>query len=420
VSKWQPPTQKGTELFPDVKGPTVIRVRGVEPGSDQAQRIVGKFASQIGHFHRSQMQKYSLSTIENYRAHGAYPGLKMTYTNLQGQETIYIDVTGEVGDEQQEKPRRLPDWALVQFDFPHHEELVSTEMYAVIRNTEFDTKQLGTGTAEASEWYKPFARVAYAGTASDKDSGDAALTETTDTLKMSLLLDLRPYHSSPRASGVVVDVYAAAIQTGEEQITGYRNDYSHSEVLNDWFSGLLLFGTYEEKKLHLQNQWTSAGLPTIDVAVYVDGVEIQSNLESQQQGNVISVDEMPIAPPVVGPSTGPATGARWQQMAFETDVTTGLITSISGPTRAGWDDDISGGLDATHPYAKYHYTIEPILGTPLIWDEGPGDVAGMVFYGSPDWVWREWNVEATSFKNFRWLPENIPGPTCRYGARRSA
>lgn len=115
MSKDQLPTQKGTTLFPQVtKALTKVRFHGVPPGSQEAQQLVQRYAAQINHFHRAQAQKYALSTVENYRAHGTYPGLKMTYTNLQGQEIIDIRVETVLPQvEGQAKQETPPDFCVV-------------------------------------------------------------------------------------------------------------------------------------------------------------------------------------------------------------------------------------------------------------------------------------------------------------------
>lgn len=115
MSKFILPTQKGTETFPAVmKAPTAVRIHGVEPHSEAARVLTSRFAAHINHFHVSQAQKYSLSTVENYRAHATYPGLKMTYTNLQGHETIDIVVADEVLEEEKKRQVKIsPDFGVV-------------------------------------------------------------------------------------------------------------------------------------------------------------------------------------------------------------------------------------------------------------------------------------------------------------------
>jgi hypothetical protein len=95
----------------------VVRFQGVPAGSPEARRLYATFAPQINHFHRNQAQKYSLNTVDNYRAHGVYPGLKLTYTNLHGQETINIRVTAPVPEPpEQPEPFTPWDWLLIDLD----------------------------------------------------------------------------------------------------------------------------------------------------------------------------------------------------------------------------------------------------------------------------------------------------------------
>jgi hypothetical protein len=181
--------------------------------------------------------------------------------------------------------------------------------------------------------------------------------------------------------------------------------------VTDWFSGLPSGGaSYADRKTSLQNQWTAAGLPMTDLAVYVDGNEITTNLESQGQGRTVSVEDIPLADTIVAPSSGPPAGwAQWRHMDVDLDPTTGLITAVYGPTQAAWNDT-TGDFGIIEPYMKYNYVIEPITDTPPEWDRGPGDVTGMVFYGDIPWVYREHDI-AAGFKNFRWMPPNVADST---------
>jgi hypothetical protein len=114
------PTQKGSEVWPRTTVPSpVVRFHGFPIDSAEAEEMRERFAPQINHFHRSQAQKYSLSPIENYRAHGVYPGLKMTYTNLQGQETINILVMPPKPEPKPEPESWIPwDWVQVDIEVP--------------------------------------------------------------------------------------------------------------------------------------------------------------------------------------------------------------------------------------------------------------------------------------------------------------
>lgn len=98
MSNYLPPIRKGSEVLTGyMHPPTKVVFQGVPPGSSAPHELYKAFAPQINHFHRSQAQKYSLSPIENYRAYGVYLGLRMTYTNLHGQETIHIEVETQGG-----------------------------------------------------------------------------------------------------------------------------------------------------------------------------------------------------------------------------------------------------------------------------------------------------------------------------------
>lgn len=238
MSKWQLPTQKGTTVFPQVTtAPTKVRFDGVPAGSDLAKHLYRQFAPQINHFHRAQAQKYSLSTIENYRAHGTYPGLKMTYTNLQGQETVQITVTAPVPTPNpQPKPKPFWDWVQIDIDIPNTWNVATSEAtYGLFHAVLVRPTLAEIGPADV----EPFLGVAgeRVGYPSDQTSSPVVqypldtfcpypvvgpVSETTDHQTASLLIDVRGLHDYTE---IKVDLYGnltplADTETEHVTVTG--------------------------------------------------------------------------------------------------------------------------------------------------------------------------------------------------------
>lgn len=224
MSKWLVPTQKGSELVSSpVRSPTVVRFEGVPPGSVEAEHLYKQFQPQISHFHRSQAQKYSLSTVENYRAHGVYPGLKMTYTNLHGQEMINIQVAAEIVEQVRAEISDYWDCAVIDIHVPGQTTWCNFAAFMVAPVLEQLTPTSGAlgehvnGVAYDSElWRVQDPLVAYpdggdyAGDPVDNSSRLlATVTNATEQIS-SLRLDLRPLRG---LSMVTVDIYGLAGST---------------------------------------------------------------------------------------------------------------------------------------------------------------------------------------------------------------
>lgn len=220
--RWLVPTQKGSEVgTPAMRAPTAVRIAGVRLGSPEAHRLLGIFRPQISHFHRTQNQKYSLSLAENYRAHGVYPGLKMTYTNLQGHETLNIQISPEIVKRVQEEVAEYWDCAVIDVHVPGQTTLCEFAAFMVVPVLE----RLTPTTGEAGEYIKG---VAYDGEfwgvqdppLAYPDGGDYAGDPVDNTNRLlatvtvgvneqvsSLRVDLRPFRG---LTAVVVDIYGRA------------------------------------------------------------------------------------------------------------------------------------------------------------------------------------------------------------------
>jgi len=110
VSKFQLPTQKGTELWPQVMRPMVmVRFRGVPPGTAVARELLNMLQGKINQFYTAQAQNYALSPMAFAGKGVDYGDLRMAYTNNFGTEIIYVQVSSAVLEEAKrlaEKERR--------------------------------------------------------------------------------------------------------------------------------------------------------------------------------------------------------------------------------------------------------------------------------------------------------------------------
>ncbi len=204
MSKFLLPTSKGTTLSPGVmQAPTKLRFEGVPPGSELARALYRIYAPQINGFHRQQAQKYSLSLVENYRAHGQAPGLKMTYTNLQGQETLDVRVEADAVEQVlRRKARTPPEWVVVDLEV-----LTETGEFAAF----LTIPRLAEITAADVYPFPGVARDIYPGGLLTDIIGYApqvdllgSIADTTDRQIASLRVDLRPFRDLPIVS---VDLY---------------------------------------------------------------------------------------------------------------------------------------------------------------------------------------------------------------------
>lgn len=119
MSKFQNPLQKGTEVFPQVVvGAPIVRVFGFEKDAEGAQKIINAFQGLISHFHKTQRQNYSLSTVEYTKNVMSFPEGRMSYTNMQGQELIMLEVDPKKVEEllkKEPKQGLTHDWLALFF-----------------------------------------------------------------------------------------------------------------------------------------------------------------------------------------------------------------------------------------------------------------------------------------------------------------
>lgn len=217
--KFQLPTQKGTDLFPKaVQPPTKVTFKGVPPGSKEAHELFELYGPKISWFHRQQAQKYSLSINEVYKAHTKIDNLKMTYTNIQGQEILDIEIIAPIPEPEEPEPEPIPwDWVLVDFEYecPKYEytqtsgeEYVKPRFYAkFIEPPRTDDE---TGEGQAKDWDPPRQSAEEPpqlqwGAAEYSPSVEGTTVHNDVLMKASLLLDIRNYHTYEALSW---DIYA--------------------------------------------------------------------------------------------------------------------------------------------------------------------------------------------------------------------
>jgi hypothetical protein len=110
------PTQKGTELFPNVtQQPTKLVIEGVPTGTPLFRVVAAHFAGQLKQFHSKAQQAYALSTTNQMRRHIEMTGARATYLNQYGQETLTLQVDRSVLEELKQHAGEPWDWAIINF-----------------------------------------------------------------------------------------------------------------------------------------------------------------------------------------------------------------------------------------------------------------------------------------------------------------
>lgn len=114
------PTQKGTDLFPNVtQKPAKLIVRGVPSGTPLHDVVLQQFGGQLKQFHSKQQHAYSLSDNPMQKGHIEWAGGRATYTNIQGQEILELEVDLSTLEELKKKQPKTPyDWAVIDLHVP--------------------------------------------------------------------------------------------------------------------------------------------------------------------------------------------------------------------------------------------------------------------------------------------------------------
>lgn len=328
---------------------------------------------------------------------------RIEYRYNQGHETVRLHVSKEA-QEQIIKPKIYDkwSWALAVFELPWVEDFRNAQLYARLRGGDQpDTFQRQTGIDTDDEFYRPYTKIAAAGTASDLVGGASQGPDPDpDMLEMSVLLDLRGITKG----AVIADIYAAADRYGLEQ-TGWQVTYDppNTDVF-DWSTDVP--GTYATKRDALKLQWAAAGFS--ETHEWLSSVP--TDLSTYPGAVVLS--QTPPTPPTRVPTspTGGYEGWRYVE-SFTYAAESNLMTSIRW-VALSWNDTLAV-IAYTDQIARFNYPVTPIEGFVSIPYTGPGIVRGRMFRENPRWVWREWDAPdayTAGLKNYRWMPTEKTDP----------
>ncbi len=216
--RWSLPTQKGTEAFPRVTiPPPKLVIAGFHPDTPEWRVVADHFGGQLKAFHGRAQQNYSLSPIENTKFRKEIPGARMSYQNLQGQETLHLEVDNAVFEAIKKKVDESP-WDYVLIEFAVHNKLgittpfilgyMTSPLEAVVQPDSFDpTKGVNfTGAflrPPKSEFNDPIFNAPILDVNSTGLGETRSLPPDNDWWG-SLTVDLRPMHPS---RGAIIDFY---------------------------------------------------------------------------------------------------------------------------------------------------------------------------------------------------------------------
>jgi hypothetical protein len=423
------PTQKGTELFPNVtQPPAKLVIRGVPPDAPLYRAVAITFAGRLKSFHAKAQQGYAISDNQQYQVSWSWGDARATYTNQFGNETLVLEVSQSVLEQLSETltTRRLPSWALARFELPilgnfgnnDSPWLDSTELYAVLRGATHTRDSLMTSSGTAGIWSKPFNIIGFAGT-DPKRFGPYGIQadSDSDTTEVELLVDLRPFWTPAHAPSLTIDIYASAVQQVPDHLYGWRNaliPHGNTEMQR-WAHNDGVAGPLEK----YQGWWDDAGLPHSTDSLFVNGQEVAVSPPDTVLGFVAADGPSPPYEITIGlpnfltdkpPGYDLVDG--WRTVFYETDPMTGLITA------EGWNNLIwaspagEGGAITvfvlTEAMSVRHYEIVEVrgnIGEPYV---GPGNVRGEVLYDDLPWIERTWFALEGVFYNSHWVTTTAP------------
>lgn len=442
------PTQKGTELFPNViQAPATLRIKDVEPGTELYTAVAQEYAGQLKQFHAKAQQTHALSVnlITKVRQRLG-PEATATYTNIHGNETVELQVSRSTLSKFGEISRPLPQWALARFDIPiligdiisNTPYTNSFAIYGVLRGSSpvIDSLEVGDGNLHflGEPWFKPFKLMAFSGTASDKfaPGTDATTISGTDsefdTMVFELLIDLRPFWTpTPRAAALVIDIYASAERNDPNHLYGYFNQATANTTQDDWITNADISAAPAGAGAlaYYQSFWDAAGLPHSQQSYFVDKRDGNGALElvvhpSQANGSITYNRDGSYAtyPPIITQGlpnfiTNQPAGATvdgWRYMVIETDPVSGLITKW-GYNNLIWEtlsgDPFPTIFTLTTGMTVHHYNIEPNIGYINNPYPGPGNVRGVVYWDDRPLVEQALRTGMNEI-NWRWVTPGVP------------
>jgi len=204
VSKFQLPTSKAGEAFPDtIKSPVSVRFDGVPPGTDLARALFQSLQGEINSFYLRCAQNYALSPSPGMRNFSAGLDWSMQYINNQGMETIRISVSRDRIEKLQQETRKSRewDWVLIEADIGGMENTKAVvAAYANPLKPDKSNGYPGFGiSTPGNRSSKPF--VFFAGTGQAKSTKEQP---GATRQYISILVDLRPFQPG---GSVTLDLY---------------------------------------------------------------------------------------------------------------------------------------------------------------------------------------------------------------------
>jgi hypothetical protein len=203
-----------------------IRIRGVEPGSEQHNALVDRYRGQLGQFHRKNQTQVRLGKHEQYASTKRIPGARMRYNNNQGHETITleVDTIGEVGGEEVAAPENFWDYALIDMEFASVVTVLGGGIQSAVvqiaaqyespktseQKAMTDATQMPVRGLTAQDWFNPPHPMIELGDWTVQDAPIVAVEATTSTRTTSLRVELKNYHGQV----VRVGIYGNSTQSG--------------------------------------------------------------------------------------------------------------------------------------------------------------------------------------------------------------
>jgi len=220
---WQLPTQKGTEVFPETTKVPVKVVMTVPPSADRAaaQRVYERNQGVINKFYLKAAQQHALGIVDVTAMQMQVPGMKLRYSNNQGVEAVFVEVSDTVTKQEggEEKKGWEWDFLLVDIEVPvwstGYAEKPTERASRLFTAARMVTpgasdpedipqaldQQLFDSDLQQSAGDEPMLQ--FGGASRAEQIGTT--TDEEDKQVSSLLVDIRPYHTLPV---IELDIYA--------------------------------------------------------------------------------------------------------------------------------------------------------------------------------------------------------------------
>jgi hypothetical protein len=202
-----------------MQAPAKLVIRGVPADSPLYNAVARQFGGHLKQFHSKQQQAYALSNDQIHSGHVDWGDARATYTNIQGQEIIELEVDIPLLEQLEKSVSVPPDYAVVDFvvtgepsdsDFFFSaalitpdvgREVATIETYTVTKGIEFDDgldPDYSSGI-DAGVWPPP--PIIEFANAFDADGSISDITNRISSLKID-------FTTLDDHAMVVVDIYA--------------------------------------------------------------------------------------------------------------------------------------------------------------------------------------------------------------------